>query len=61
MKIFECFPHFQETQTFVGERGLNILLNNAGVNDKAEGGGIYKATRERMQRHFDINVSGRLQ
>ncbi|GFO08397.1 kelch-like protein 18 [Plakobranchus ocellatus] len=51
---------YKETAGLVGDRGLNILVNNAGVNDKADGGGIYKATRERMQRHFDVNVSGPL-
>ncbi|GFR83681.1 carbonyl reductase [NADPH] 1 [Elysia marginata] len=49
---------FKETQAFVGDKGLNILVHNAGINDKADGGGIFKATRERMQRHFNVNVSG---
>lgn len=49
---------FNETQAFVGDKGLNVLVHNAGINDKAFGGGIYKATRERMQKHFNVNVSG---
>ncbi|RUS91687.1 hypothetical protein EGW08_000513 [Elysia chlorotica] len=49
---------FKETQAFVGEKGLNLLINNAGLNEKADGGGIYKAAREVIQRHFDVNVTG---
>ncbi|GFR70746.1 C-factor, partial [Elysia marginata] len=49
---------FQETQTLVGDKGLNILVHNAAINDKTEVGGIYEATRERMQQHFNANVSG---
>ena len=31
------------------------------MNDKTDNGGIYKATREKMQLHFDINVSGTIE
>jgi NAD(P)-dependent dehydrogenase (short-subunit alcohol dehydrogenase family) len=50
-----------EVRTTVGERGLNLLINNAGIYlDKSDGGGLTKQTRERMQKHFDVNVSGPL-
>ncbi|GFO08402.1 RNA-directed DNA polymerase from mobile element jockey [Plakobranchus ocellatus] len=49
---------YKETAALVGDRGLNILINNAGQYDNSDDGGIYKTSRERMQRHFDVNVSG---
>uniref|UniRef100_A0A0B6Z2N3 C-factor n=1 Tax=Arion vulgaris TaxID=1028688 RepID=A0A0B6Z2N3_9EUPU len=49
----------QETRNAVGNRGLNLIINNAGIYlNKADGGGIAKQTRERLQKHFDVNVSG---
>ncbi|GFR63362.1 C-factor-like [Elysia marginata] len=51
---------FQETQSFVGEKGLNILINNAGFYDQSNNGRLQDVTRESMQKHFNINVSGQL-
>ena len=49
---------FAQTKTLVGDNGLNLLINNAGINDKSDGGFLEKQTREKMQRHFNTNVSG---
>ncbi|XP_005104753.2 LOW QUALITY PROTEIN: C-factor [Aplysia californica] len=48
----------QETKNIVGERGLNLLINNAGIYDKTDGSELKTQSRENMQRHFDVNCSG---
>ncbi|CAG5127988.1 unnamed protein product [Candidula unifasciata] len=52
---------FQETQTAVGDRGLNLLINNAGIfTNKQDGGGVSQQTRDRLQKHFNVNVTSPL-
>uniref|UniRef100_A0A2C9JGQ7 Uncharacterized protein n=1 Tax=Biomphalaria glabrata TaxID=6526 RepID=A0A2C9JGQ7_BIOGL len=41
---------------YVGERGLNLLINNAGILYKQLPGNIADVTREIMQKHFSVNV-----
>ncbi|XP_005096017.1 C-factor [Aplysia californica] len=48
----------QETKNIVGDRGLNLLINNAGILVKTDNPGLRTQSRENMQRHFDINCSG---
>lgn len=48
---------FQKTKDAVGDRGLNLLISNAGIGDIGVEG-LSKQTRERMQNHFNVNVSG---
>ncbi|XP_013061200.2 C-factor-like [Biomphalaria glabrata] len=49
---------FQETKAAVGDLGLNLLINNAGIYDKGKPGTLADISRESMQNHFNINVSG---
>lgn len=49
---------FEQTATLVGDDGLNLLINNAGVSEKSGGGFLETQTREKLQSHFDTNVSG---
>ncbi|XP_059138770.1 uncharacterized protein LOC131927120 [Physella acuta] len=51
---------FQETKNAVGDKGLNLLINNAGIFDKNQTGTLSTLTRELMQHHFNVNVSGPL-
>lgn len=48
----------QEAQTILGERGLNLLINNAAINTKGVGSDLKNQSREHMQQHFNVNVSG---
>uniref|UniRef100_A0A0B7A6D8 C-factor n=2 Tax=Arion vulgaris TaxID=1028688 RepID=A0A0B7A6D8_9EUPU len=50
---------FQETKTAVGTHGLNLLISNAGIGDITTAG-LQEQTREKLQKHFDVNVSGPL-
>ncbi|XP_046356726.2 C-factor-like [Haliotis rufescens] len=47
-----------EVGKVVGDDGLNLLLNNAGVNQQEQG--IEPLTREKMNYHFDCNVTAPL-
>ncbi|XP_012936603.2 retinol dehydrogenase 16 [Aplysia californica] len=47
----------QETKNIVGDRGLNLLINNAGILVRTEGSELRTQSRENMQRHFDVNCS----
>ncbi|KAH9514202.1 hypothetical protein Btru_030532 [Bulinus truncatus] len=49
---------FWEVSSAAGELGLNLLISNAGLYDRADGGGIRDQTREKMQKHFNVNVTG---
>ncbi|GFR82570.1 C-factor [Elysia marginata] len=51
---------FKETQALLGEKGLNILINNAGHYDKSDAGELRQINRQIMQKHFNINVTGQL-
>ena len=50
---------FEQTRGILEDRGLNLLINNAGINLKADTGFLETQTRERMQSHFDTNVTCR--
>ncbi|KAK0056362.1 C-factor [Biomphalaria pfeifferi] len=45
---------------YVGERGLNLLINNAGILYKQMPGNIADVTREIMQKHFSVNVTSQV-
>ncbi|XP_055864166.1 C-factor-like [Biomphalaria glabrata] len=45
---------------YVGERGLNLLINNAGILYKQLPGNIADVTREIMQKHFSVNVTSQV-
>ncbi|XP_046555240.1 C-factor-like isoform X3 [Haliotis rubra] len=47
-----------EVEKVVGAGGLNLLLNNAGVNQQEQG--LESLTREKMNYHFDCNVTAPL-
>ncbi|XP_067655057.1 C-signal-like [Haliotis asinina] len=47
-----------EVEKVVGDDGLNLLLNNAGVNHQERG--LESLTREKMNYHFDCNVTAPL-
>ena len=47
-------------RTAVGELGLNLLLSNAAIYDRSDCGGIEVQTRDKMQSHFNVNVTGGL-
>ncbi|CAL1529793.1 unnamed protein product [Lymnaea stagnalis] len=46
----------QETKSIVGDLGLNLLINNAGILDR-DTGSLIATTRESLQKHFDVNVT----
>ncbi|XP_067654345.1 uncharacterized protein [Haliotis asinina] len=46
-----------EVEKVVGDDGLNLLLNNAAVRQHEQG--LESLTREKMNYHFDCNVTGR--
>ncbi|XP_072163845.1 C-signal-like [Diadema setosum] len=46
-------PAVEEVSSVVGEKGLNVLINNAGVNNKE---GYADATREGLTAVMDVNV-----
>lgn len=48
----------QVTKAAVGGRGLNLLISNAGIGDITTGG-LDNQTREKLQKHFNVNVSGK--
>jgi len=49
---------FNETKTILGDRGLNLLINNAGLNTKNVGSDLRQSSRDNLQQHFNVNVSG---
>ncbi|XP_013061201.2 C-factor-like [Biomphalaria glabrata] len=49
---------FQEVRHAVGESGLNLLISNAAIYDRSDSGGILVQSREKMQTHFNVNVTG---
>jgi NAD(P)-dependent dehydrogenase (short-subunit alcohol dehydrogenase family) len=51
---------FKEVKALVGDRGLNLLINNAAIYDQTDDGSLSQQTRARLQKHFDANVSGPL-
>lgn len=51
---------YKEVEAAVGERGLNLLINNAAIYDQEDNGTLGHLTRSKLQKHFDINVSGPL-
>uniref|UniRef100_A0A0B6YWN1 Uncharacterized protein n=2 Tax=Arion vulgaris TaxID=1028688 RepID=A0A0B6YWN1_9EUPU len=51
---------FKEVKALVGGHGLNLLINNAAIYDQKDEGRLEQQTRSRLQKHFDINVSGPL-
>lgn len=50
---------FEQTTGILENRGLNLLINNAAINSKTDTGFLETQTRERMQSHFDTNVTGK--
>ena len=50
---------FEQTRQILENRGLNLLINNAGKHSKTDTGFLEMQTRERMQTHFDTNVTGK--
>ena len=56
---FNGIFYLQEAQTIVEKKGLNMLINNAGYFDQSNAGELRHITRSIMQKHFDINVSGK--
>ena len=50
---------FEQTTKILGNRGLNLLINNAAIHSKVDTGFLETQTRERMQSHFDTNVTGK--
>ncbi|XP_059138761.1 uncharacterized protein LOC131927114 [Physella acuta] len=48
---------FQATKEAVGELGLNLLINNAAIYDRSNSGSLILQTREKMQKHFNVNVT----
>ncbi|XP_035828616.1 uncharacterized oxidoreductase C663.08c-like [Aplysia californica] len=48
----------QQTKKIIGERGLNLLINNAGIYFRQDGSELRTQSRENMQRHFNVNCSG---
>ncbi|KAK3766905.1 hypothetical protein RRG08_040428 [Elysia crispata] len=51
---------FNVTQTLLGKKGLNILINNGAYFDQSDAGELRHVTRESLQKHFNINVSGHI-
>lgn len=54
----EIAASMAEVETVVRDDALNLLLNNTDVNQQEHG--IEPVTREKMNVHFDRNVTGRL-
>ncbi len=50
---------FEQTTQILENRGLNLLINNAAIHSKTDTGFLETQTRERMQTHFDTNVTGK--
>lgn len=50
----------KEVEMVVGKKGLNILINNAGIYDQSNAGNLSHLTRDMMHKHFDVNVIGHL-
>ncbi|XP_005111460.1 C-factor [Aplysia californica] len=48
----------KETKSILGDRGLNLLINNAGILLGGLEGSLAAQSREDLQRHFDVNCSG---
>ncbi|XP_076464559.1 C-signal-like [Babylonia areolata] len=48
---------YDQTAAIVGEEGLTVLINNAGINDKSNTGSLEQQTREKMQSHFNTNAT----
>jgi len=46
-----------ETKNLLGDNGLNLLINNAGLNIK-NGSDLKQTSRGSLQQHFNVNVSG---
>jgi len=46
----------EEAKVLVGDRGLNLLINNAGLNVK-NGSDLRHTTRDSLQTHFNVNFS----
>ncbi|KAK7098910.1 C-signal-like [Littorina saxatilis] len=56
-KDSEIESAFEETQRTLEDKGLNLLINNAGIYDKSDSGSLETQTRERLQSHFETNVT----
>ncbi|KAL8622965.1 hypothetical protein ACOMHN_027086 [Nucella lapillus] len=48
---------YQKTASVLEDSGLNLLINNAGINDKTDKGSLELVTRDRIQSHFNINAT----
>ncbi|KAH9503800.1 hypothetical protein Btru_066655 [Bulinus truncatus] len=48
----------EEVSSFVGTTGLNLLICNAGIASRSIRGETQDVTREIMQEHFNVNVTG---
>jgi len=52
----EIHEAVKEVKGIVGDRGLNLLINNAGINIK-NGSDLRNTTRASLQQHFDVNTT----
>ncbi|XP_059146228.1 C-signal-like [Physella acuta] len=48
---------FKQTEAALGDRGLNLLISNAGFMDRSTEGSLKDITRANMQKHFSINAT----
>ncbi|BFZ23452.1 hypothetical protein BsWGS_26491 [Bradybaena similaris] len=51
---------YKEVKGHLGDRGLNLLINNAAIYDSKDDGSLEHQTRSRLLKHFDVNVAGPL-
>ena len=55
----EIASAFEQTRTALEDTGLNLLINNAGIYSREDAGFLETQTRERLQSHFNINITGK--
>ena len=55
----EIASAFEQTRAVLLDRGLNLLINNAGIYSTEDTGFLETQTRERLQSHFNTNVTGK--
>ena len=50
---------YNETKALLADDGLNLFINNAGINDKSDAGLMNNMTREKLQSHFNTNSTSK--